>query len=66
MCAEYVLLICAVVCYFVSLICGVLFCETGYFGYPDVWKNTAAEKIYIAAGVLSMILMIVALFVCFF
>ena len=60
---DIVMLICSAVCYFVSLICAILYCQAGYGGYPDIWENKAAEKIYIVCGVLCMGFMVAALII---
>lgn len=48
------------VMYAISFIIACIYCRAGFLGYPDVWSNRTAKKIYFILAPMSTVLVLVA------
>lgn len=51
------------VCYSVGFVLSAKYCNVGFLGYPDTWKNTLAEKVYGVLVSISFITMVITLII---
>lgn len=60
-----IIAILAVILYGVAMVLSWIYCTAGFLGYPDIWSNQKAEKIYMVCAPLSMMLLLIALIIIF-
>ena len=64
--AALIIAILAAILYGLSMVLSWIYCTAGFLGYPDVWRNKKAEKIYMVCLPISMMLMLIALIIILF
>lgn len=60
-----IIAITAAILYGLSMVLSWIYCTAGFLGYPDVWSNHKAEKVYMICAPLSMLLVLITLIIIF-
>lgn len=60
-----IIAILAAILYCLAMILSWIYCTAGFLGYPDIWSNQKAEKVYMVCLPISMMLNLIALIIIF-